>query len=111
MRDFDDDERKRILRDGEKVVDRKKMRFIDPRKQSRMIEGVSLAIYGGICDYDELLREAVRVALRIDTNPTDDDWDDHYNRIRALMDAYVASPEGQGEESHPEQSTDGVGTG
>ena len=37
-----------------------------------MIEGVSVAIYGGICDYDELLREAVPVALRIDTNPTDD---------------------------------------
>ncbi len=43
--------------------------------------------------------EAVRVALRIDTNPTDDDWDDHYGRIRALIDAYVASPEGRGEDA------------
>jgi hypothetical protein len=40
-------------------------RFTDPQKQSRMIEGVSVAIgHGGIGDYDELLREAVRVALR-----------------------------------------------
>ncbi len=97
MRNPDDDER--ILRDDEQVVVKRKMRFTDLRKQSRMIEGVSVAIYGGICDYDELLREAVRVALRIDTNPTDDDWDDHYDRIRALTNAYVASPEGQGEDA------------
>ena len=98
MRNLDDDKRKRILRDGEKVVVRRKLRFTDPRKQSRMIEGVSVAIgHAGIGDYDELLREAIRVALRVGTNPTDDSWDDHYDRIRALMDAYVASPEGQGE--------------
>ena len=75
MRNLDDDERKRILRDGEKVVVRRKLRFTDPRKQSRMIEGVSVAIgHAGIGDYDELLREAIRVALRVDTNPTDDSW-------------------------------------
>ena len=74
MRNLDDDERKRILRDGEKVVVRRKLRFTDPRKQSRMIEGVSVAIgHGGIPDYDDLLREAVRIALRTDMNPTHDD--------------------------------------
>ena len=60
MRNLDDDKRKRILRDGEKVVVRRKLRFTDPRKQSRMIEGVSVAIgHAGIGDYDELLREAI----------------------------------------------------
>jgi hypothetical protein len=78
----------------------KKIRFTDPQKQSRMIEGVSVAIgHGGIPDYDELLREAVRIALRTDMNPTHDHWDDLYDRIRALMDAYIHSPEGAGEDA------------
>jgi hypothetical protein len=78
----------------------KKIRFTDPQKQSRMIESVSVAIgHGGIPDYDDLLREAVRIALRTDMNPTHDDWDDLYDRIRALMDAYIHSPEGAGEDA------------
>jgi hypothetical protein len=83
MRDRNPDKRKRILRDGEKVVARRKMRFANPQKQSRMIEGVSVAIgHDGIPDYDDLLREALRIALRTDMNPTHDDWDDIYDRIR-----------------------------
>ena len=77
----------------------RKIRFTDPQKQSRMIEGVSVAIgHGGIPDYDDLLREAVRI-VRTDMNPTHDDWDDLYTRIRALMDAYIHSPEGAGEDA------------
>jgi hypothetical protein len=60
--------------------------------QSRMVEGV--CVPDG--DYDELLREAVRVALRMDDS---DDWNVLYDRIRKLMDAYVASPEGVGEDA------------
>jgi hypothetical protein len=48
-------------------------------------------------DYDEILREAIRVALRTNIS-ADDDWDDLYTRIRQLMTAYIASPEGQGED-------------
>jgi hypothetical protein len=100
MRDRNPDKHKRILRDGEKVAVRRKIRFTDPQKQSRMIEGVSVAIgHGGIADYDDLLREAVRIALRTDMNPTHDDWDDLYDRIRVLMDAYIHSPEGVGEDA------------
>jgi len=77
MRDRNLDKRKRILRDGEKVAARRKTRFTDPQKQSRMIEGVSVAVgHGGIPNYDDLLREALRIALRTDMNPTHDDWDD-----------------------------------
>jgi hypothetical protein len=54
----------------------------------------------GVCvpdgDYDALLREAMRVALGMDTNPTRDDWQDRYTRICELMVAYVDSPEGRG---------------
>jgi hypothetical protein len=100
MRDRNSDKRKRILRDGEKVVARRKMRFTNPQKQSRMIEGVSVAIgHDGIPDYDDLLREALRIALRTDMNPTHDDWDDIYDRIRGLMDAYIHSPEGAGQDA------------
>ena len=67
-------------------------------KQSCMVEGVCVPIFGTVGDYDELLREAVRVALRMDMNPTRDDWDDLYDRIRTLMAAYIASPEGEGED-------------
>ena len=39
----------------------------------------------GVCvphgDYDELLREAMRIALGMDTNPTRDDTQDRYTRI------------------------------
>jgi hypothetical protein len=68
-------------------------------KQSRIVEGVCVPISNGVGDYDELLREAVRVALRIDMNPARDDWDDLYVRIRNLMAAYTASPEGEGEDA------------
>jgi len=68
-------------------------------KQSRIVAGVCVPISDGVGDYDELLREAVRVALRVDMNPTRDDWDDLYDRIRKLMAAYTASPEGEGEDA------------
>jgi hypothetical protein len=54
---------------------------------------------GGVADYDELLREVVRVALRIDMNPAHDDWDDLYERIERLISAYIGSSEGEGEAS------------
>src|SRR5215471_9178137 len=58
-----------------------KIKFSDyEAKQSRMVEGVCVPIFGTVGDYDELLREAVRVALRMDMNPTRDDWDDLYDR-------------------------------
>jgi len=66
-------------------------------KLSRVVEGVSVPIVDGVGDYDELLREAVRVALRMDMNPARDDWDDLYERIKRLISAYIASPEGAGE--------------
>jgi hypothetical protein len=76
-----------------------KMKFSNYQpKQSRIVEGVCVPISEGSGDYDELLREAVRVALRMDMNPACDDWDDLYQRIRRLIDAYVASPEGEGED-------------
>ena len=43
------------------------------------------------------IKIAVRVALRMDMNPARDDWHDLYDRIRSLMAAYTASPEGEGE--------------
>jgi hypothetical protein len=67
-------------------------KFTSYRQQSRMVAGVCVPDD----DYDALLREAVRVALRMGTNPTRDDWDDLYDRIRGLMDAYFHSPEGRG---------------
>jgi hypothetical protein len=77
-----------------------KMKFNNYQvKQSRVVEGVCVPISQDVGDYDELLREAVRVALRMDMNPARDDWDDLYNRIRKLMAAYVASPEGEGEDA------------
>jgi hypothetical protein len=79
---------------------RRKMRFTNYKQQSRMVAGVCVPIGEGGCgDYDELLREAVRIARRMDMNSTHDDWDDLYNRIRALMDAYIQSPEGAGEDA------------
>jgi hypothetical protein len=68
-------------------------------EQSRIVEGVCVPICAGIADYDELLREAIRVAIRTDMDPARDDWDDLYDRIRRLIDAYIASPEGEGEEA------------
>jgi hypothetical protein len=98
MRDRNPDKRKRILRDGEKVAVGRKMRFTNYKQQSRMVAGVSVAIgHDGIPDYDELLREALRVALRTDMNPAHDDWPDLYLRISGLMDAYIHSPEGAGQ--------------
>ena len=64
-------------------------------QQSRMVAGVSVAISDdGTGDWDELLRESLRVGLRIDTNPACDDFDELYARIRELIDAYIRSPEG-----------------
>jgi hypothetical protein len=64
-------------------------------QQSRMVAGVSVRISDdGAGDYDELLREAIRVALRMGTNPAHDDWPELYDRIRELIDAYIRSPEG-----------------
>jgi len=77
-----------------------KMKFSNYQaKQSRVVEGVCVPISHGLGDYDELLREAVRVALRVDMNPARDDWDNLYKRIRRLMAAYIASPEGEGEDT------------
>ena len=59
-------------------------------RQSRMVAGV--CVPDG--DYDELLREAMRIALGMDTNPTRDDTQDRYSRICELMDAYAHSAEG-----------------
>jgi hypothetical protein len=42
------------------------------------------------------IKIAVRVALRMDMNSARDDWHDLYDRIRSLMAAYTASPEGEG---------------
>jgi|SRR5215471_14308407 len=67
------------------------------RKQSRMIEGVCVPILdGGYPDFDEFLREAIRVSLRLDTSPSHGDQD--YPRIEALIHCYLASPEGHGED-------------
>jgi hypothetical protein len=77
-----------------------KTKFTCYRQQSRVVAGVCVSIdQNGLADYDELLREAVRVALRMNTDPTRDDWDDLYDRIRDLMDAYIHSPEGAGEDA------------
>ena len=77
-----------------------KMKFSNYQaKLSRIVEGVCVPIFDGLGYYDELLREAVRVALRVDMNPERDDWDDLYDRIKRLMAAYIASPEGEGEDA------------
>jgi hypothetical protein len=65
---------------------------MDNGEQYTMVAGVACRISNGI-DYDALLREALRVALRLDTDPENDNFDDIYNRIYELMDAYVHSPE------------------
>jgi hypothetical protein len=70
----------------------RKMKSSSYHAPSHIVEGVCLD-----GDYDELLREAVRVALRIDVDPTNDDWDDLYDRIGQLIGAYIDSPEGKGE--------------
>jgi hypothetical protein len=70
-----------------------KLKFDTCHTQSRMVEGA--CVPDG--DYDELLREAVRLALRMDVSQDCDDWHVLYDRIRTLMDAYVASPDGVGE--------------
>ena len=75
------------------------MKFSGYHAQSRIVEGVCVPISGGIGDYDELLREAVRVALRMDMDPAHDDWDDLYERIGRLIAAYIESPEGKGEDT------------
>jgi hypothetical protein len=64
------------------------------KKQSKMVAGVSVRLNAnGLYDYDELLRESLRIALRIDTTEHDD-FSELYGRIRQLMNAYISSPEG-----------------
>jgi hypothetical protein len=64
-------------------------------KRSKMVAGVSVRLLDdGDADYDELLREALRIALRIDTHPTHDDFNVLHTRITELMDAYIHGPEG-----------------
>jgi len=64
------------------------------------VEPVPEPLASGVEDYDELLRDAVRLALRIDASDAAlDGWDNLYDRIRGLMAAYVASPEGEGEDA------------
>jgi len=76
------------------------MKFRKEVQQSRMVAGVSVPIsYDGHADYDELLREAVRVALRTDLSPPHDDFPGLRTRIRQLIDAYIESPEGRGEDA------------
>ena len=81
---------------------------VSPREEYRLrdlIERLDLALNTYIdraavvahYDCDEILREAIRVALRTNIS-ADDDWHDLYTRIRQLMTAYIASPEGQGED-------------
>jgi hypothetical protein len=72
-----------------------KMKFSD---YPVIVAGVRLPVVGGHADFDELLREALRVGLRLDID-RDDEWDDVYDRIRELIDAYLASPEGEGEDA------------
>ena len=70
-----------------------RMKFTGPTyQQSRMVAGVCVA--DG--NYDELLREALRIALRINTDPARDDFHERYGRIKELMDAYVHSEQGEG---------------
>src|SRR5262249_19263742 len=77
-----------------------KMKFSNYHaKRSRIVEGVCVPISDAGGDYYELLREAVRVALRMGMNPACADWDVLYDRIRRLMAAYIASPAGECEES------------
>ena len=73
-----------------------KMKFREVSECPVIVAGVYLPTDGtGRPDYDELLCEAIRVALRLDIN-NDDEWDDLYGRIRSLINAYLKSPEGEG---------------
>ena len=66
------------------------MKFTGYRQH--MVAGVCLPIdHLGFADHDELLREAVRVALRMDTDPKGAQWDDLYGRIGELVDTYLAT--------------------
>jgi hypothetical protein len=70
---------------GKEMVEQEDMSSNKRNKtqQSRMVAGVSVRISNdGAGDYDELLREAIRVALRIDTNPACDDFPELCVRIR-----------------------------
>ena len=61
-------------------------------QQSRMVAGVGVRISDdGVVDYDELLREAIRVGLRIDTNPACDEFPELYARIGELIDVKVST--------------------
>jgi len=67
------------------------MKFSKQVTQNRTVAGVPIPIRGGCADYDELLREAVRVALRTDDS---EDFPELYERIQELIRCYLASPEG-----------------
>jgi hypothetical protein len=70
------------------------MKFSKQVTQNRTVAGVPIPILrGGCADYDELLREAVRVALRTDTSDNDD-FHELYDRIRELICCYLESTEG-----------------
>ena len=65
-------------------------------RQSHVVAGVCIAEG----DYDQLLCEALRVALGIDTYLLRDDWQredtsERYDRILQLINAYIDSPEGR----------------
>jgi len=63
------------------------MKFTGIQRQSRMVAG--LCVPDG--DYDELLREALRVALGI-TDPCDDDFVERYDRIIAQTIRLIVVP-------------------
>ena len=75
------------------MTDNKKISLKQSKTQHRTVAGVSVRIISddGAGDWDELLREAIRVALRIGTNPAEDDFDELYGRIHELIDAYIRS--------------------
>jgi hypothetical protein len=65
------------------------------KPQQCMLAGVSLPVDDhGVADYDELLREALRSALRIENEG--DAFRVLHGRITQLVDAYIGSPAGRG---------------
>ena len=73
------------------------MKFSGYHAQSRIVEGVCVPISGGIGDYDELLSGPRRASDGHE--PHAPRLDDLYERIWRLMAAYIASPEGEGEDT------------
>lgn len=69
------------------------MKFTGMKRQSQMVEGV--CVPDG--DYDELLREALRIALGI-IDPCSGDFEERHARIHQLMCAYIRCDCEEGEE-------------